>query len=77
MLNVMVRNRLTYSFQTLNINQQQQQRIRSSYTSMLRKMIRGPALREHLTRMMNRAIIMYCQTAIFSKSATQKTSWNM
>ena len=37
----MVRSRLTYSCQTWNINQQQQQRIRSTYINMLRKMVRG------------------------------------
>ena len=37
----MVRSRLTYSCQTWNINQQQQQQIRSTYINMLRKMIRG------------------------------------
>lgn len=39
-LNSMVRSRLTYSCQTWNLNLQQQQRIRSCYNSMLRKMIR-------------------------------------
>ena len=36
----MVRSRLTYSCQTWNLNAQQQQRIRSCYNAMLRKMIR-------------------------------------
>ena len=40
-LNSMVRSRLTYSCQTWNVNQQQQQQIRSAYVGMLRKMIRG------------------------------------
>ena len=35
LLNTMVRSRLTYSCQTWNINQQQQQRIRSTYINML------------------------------------------
>lgn len=39
-LNSMVRSRLTYSCQTWNLNVQQQQRIRSCYNAMLRKMIR-------------------------------------
>lgn len=38
--NSMVRSRLTYSCQTWNLNKQQQQRIRSCYNTMLRKMIR-------------------------------------
>ena len=38
-LNSIVRSRLVYSCQTWNINQHQQQRIRSSYTCMLRKKI--------------------------------------
>ena len=37
----MVRSRLTYSCQTWNINKNQQERIRSTYTSLLRRMIRG------------------------------------
>ena len=40
-LNSIVRSGLAYSCQTWNINQHQQQQIRSSYTCMLRKMIRG------------------------------------
>ena len=45
-MNSIVRSRLVYSCQTWNINQQQQQRIRSSYICMLRKMIRGGFERE-------------------------------
>ena len=41
LLNVMVRSRLTYSCQTWNINKHQQERIRSAYTSLLRRMVRG------------------------------------
>eukprot|EP00111_Clytia_hemisphaerica_P010884 TCONS_00031852-protein len=43
LLNTMVRSRLTYSCQTWNITQQQQQqqRIRSTDINMLRKMVRG------------------------------------
>ena len=42
LLNKMVRSCLMYSCQTWNINQQQQQqRVRSTYINMLRKMIRG------------------------------------
>ena len=40
-MNVMVRSRLTYSCQTWNINKQQQERIRSAYTSLLRRMVKG------------------------------------
>ena len=39
-LNSIVRSRLTYSCQTWNLNQRQQQRIQSCYIVMLRKMIR-------------------------------------
>ena len=39
-LNVMVRSRLTYSCQTWNINQEQMNRVNSTYVNMLRKMIR-------------------------------------
>ena len=40
-MNVMVRNCLNYSCQTWNINKQQQKRIRSAYTSLLRRMVKG------------------------------------
>ena len=40
-LNSMVRSRLTYSCQTWNLTQRQQDRINSAYTAMLRKMIKG------------------------------------
>ena len=40
LLNTMVRSRLTYSCQTWNINLHQQQRIQSTYVTMLRRMIR-------------------------------------
>ena len=36
----MVRSRITYSCQTWNINKLQQERIRSAYTSLLRRMVR-------------------------------------
>lgn len=40
-LNAMVRSRLTYSCQTWNVTTRQMERINSSYSSMLRKMIKG------------------------------------
>ena len=43
-LEVMVRSRLTYSCQTWNINQEQMNRVNSTYVNMLRKMIRDRSL---------------------------------
>ena len=40
-LNAVVRSRLTYSCQTWNITARQRNRINSSYTGMLRKMVKG------------------------------------
>ena len=40
-MNVMVCCRHTYSCQTWNINKLQQERIRSAYTNLLRRMVRG------------------------------------
>ena len=40
-LNAMVRSRLTYSCQTWNVTARQMERINSSYSSMLRKIIKG------------------------------------
>ena len=40
-LNAVVRSRLTYSCQAWNITARQRNRINSSYTGMLRKMVKG------------------------------------
>ena len=48
-LNAMVRNRLTYSCQTWNVNQIQMNRINSTYMNMMRKIIRDGYKRRNET----------------------------
>ena len=66
----MARSRLTYSCQSCNINQQQQKRIKSAHTSLLRRMVRGDFKRKRDKNgdetyqfvLLNRKILQICGT---------------
>ena len=63
--NALVRSRLTYGCQTWVLNNQQSERIRACYTTMLRKMIRGGFKRkpdEFSYIMTNAKILQLCKT---------------
>ena len=70
-LNAMVRSRLTYSCQTWNVTARQMERINSSYSSMLRKMIKGGYRRKN-----NNEWIFKIGEDVVKMNKGGKTNWS-
>ena len=64
-LNSIVRSRLTYSCQTWNLTKRQSSRINSTYSGMLRKMVKGGYGQMH--RPIHRDILIFFHNNIFPR----------